>query len=408
MNATSYLRDILPRVVGYRLARAGLIAPPRPMTLTFSVTNRCQSRCLTCQIWRLYRDQPQRVAEELRLDEIAAIFRSLGYTFFFNISGGEPYLRDDLPEIVGLALRYLQPRVVHIPTNGLAPERIEAATRRILEQIANLPRPIPLTVKPSLDGIGEEQDRIRGVPGNFARTLETLDCLKHLRATYPNLHVEVGTVVSTANMDRLDEIAAFVHGLGVESYRNEIAEQRAEFFNRGDPITPSAEQYRALMARFAARIRAETGSKRSLAQLTESLRLVYYDVAVRILAEGRQVLPCYAGLSNVHINPYGQVWACCVLGYERPMGELREAGLDFGRVWHSAQAGEVRRFIHAGGCACPLANQAYSNILCDPPSTLRAVSHVLRFRLRRRIAPAAQPEDRSDTNAHRGRRDHEV
>jgi len=388
MNATSYLRHVLPRVVGYKLARRGLMRPPLPMTLTFSVTNRCQSRCLTCQIWRLYREQPERASAELSLSEIEAIFRSLGYTYFFNISGGEPFLRDDLPDIVDLALRYLRPGIVHIPTNGLAPERVEAGTRRILQTMAALPRSIPLTIKPSLDGIGEEHDRIRGVPGNFQRVLETIQRLQRLGESYPNLHVEVGTVVSLANLEHLDEIAAFVHTLGVQSYRNEIAEQRAEFFNRGDPITPSAEQYRALMADFAARTLAETGRKRSLARLTESLRLVYYQLAARILAEGRQVLPCYAGLSNAHINPYGQVWACCVLGYDRPLGELREAGLDFRRVWHSAQAAEVRRFIAGGGCACPLANQAYSNILCHARSTLQAMAYVLRFSLARPAAPA--------------------
>ncbi len=380
MNAASYLWEILPRVVGYRCARAGLIRPPMPMTLTFSVTNRCQSRCLTCRIWQLYREHPERETEELSLSEIEAIFRSLGHVYFFNVSGGEPYLRDDLAQIIALAVKYLKPGIMHIPTNGLAPTRIQDTTRRILQDLAAQPNPIPLTIKPSLDGIGEEQDRIRGVPGNWQRTLETIKRLQELQRQYPYLHVEVGTVVSTANMAHLDEIAAFVHTLGVESYRNEIAEQRAEFFNWGDPITPSAEQYRRLMADFAARTWEAAPHKRSLAQMTESLRLVYYDVASRILAEGRQVLPCYAGWSNAHINPYGQVWPCCVLGYDKPLGDLRASGLDFRRVWHSAQAAEVRRFIRRGGCACPLANQAYSNILCDPWLTLRAATYRLRLR----------------------------
>jgi hypothetical protein len=53
-------------------------------------------------------------------------------------------------------------------------------------------------------------------------------------------------------------------------------------------------------------------------------------------------------------------------------------------VWHSAQAGEVRRSIRGGECACPLANQAYSNILCDLPSTARAAATMMRFRLGQR------------------------
>ena len=83
--------------------------------------------------------------------------------------------------------------------------------------------------------------------------------------------------------------------------------------------------------------------------MTESLRLVYYRYAARILREGRQVLPCLGGLTNVHINPYGQVWPCCVLGYEKPMGFLRESGCDFQRVWQSDRARRVSKRV----CSAP-------------------------------------------------------
>ena len=48
-------------------------------------------------------------------------------------------------------------------------------------------------------------------------------------------------------------------------------------------------------------------------------------------------------------------------------------------VWHSKQADEVRASIKAGECACPLANQAYSNILCDTPSLMKAIGNVVRY-----------------------------
>ena len=363
MNLGHYLREFAPRILNYKLARAGLVRPARPITLTYSVTNRCQSRCLTCKIWTVYKDHPARVDQELTLDEIERAFKSIGHVYFFNISGGEPFLRDDLADIVGLALEHLTPRIVHIPTNALVPQRIAETVEKILRRMESHVPLTPLTVKPSLDAVGEKHDEIRGVPGNFDKVLQTIGLLKELSEKYPALHVEAGTVISRYNINDIEELTRFVAGLGIESYRHEIAEERAEFRNRNDGVAPSPDEYERLAELFSRSIREGVKDKRRLTRLTESLRLVYYELAARIVREERQVVPCYAGISNVHLDPYGEVWACCVLGYDKPLGDLRSADLDFGRVWHSEQADEVRRFIRSGGCACPLANQAYSNIL---------------------------------------------
>ncbi|MGA1791281.1 MAG: radical SAM/SPASM domain-containing protein [bacterium] len=348
--------------------------------MTFSVTNRCQSRCQTCRIWEFHQKHPKKAQEELNLDEIEKIFRSMGHIFFFNISGGEPFLRDDLVQIVDLACRYLTPRIIHIPTNALLPERIEAVSDQIAQTVYQYNPEVPFTIKPSIDGIGEKHDRIRGVKGNFEKLLQTIERLKKLETKHPNLHLELGTVVSMANINDLDEIADFVHSLGVESYRNEIAEQREEFFNLDDPITPTPDIYKKLMEKFSKKIREHLYSKRDLAKITESLRLVYYDLASRTLLKKRQVIPCYAGISNIHLTPYGDIWPCCVLGYTKPMGNLRQTGYDFNVVWNSSQAREVRKYIAEGNCYCPLANQMYSNILCHMPSTFKTFWNIFYFR----------------------------
>ena len=93
---------------------------------------------------------------------------------------------------------------------------------------------------------------------------------------------------------------------------------------------------------------------------------------IRILKEKRQVIPCYGGISNVHINYDGEVWPCCVLGYDQPLGSLRDNKYDFQKIWNSAQADLVRKYIYNRNCACPLANQAYSNILCSPVYLIKA------------------------------------
>jgi MoaA/NifB/PqqE/SkfB family radical SAM enzyme len=378
VNAKDFITYIFPKSQIAKLAYHKLIPVQVPITLTFSVTNVCQSRCKTCQIWRIYPEKHQSFSNELKIDEIRKIFKSLGQIYFFNISGGAPFLRNDLPEIVEAAVDYLKPAIIHSPTNALAPDRIVKHCRSILEMLKKRGLSTPFTVKPSIDGVGKLHDEIRGVEGNWEKLLETIDLLKKLQKEYDNFHLELGTVVSNFNKDHLDEIEDFVHSAGVESYRNEIAEQREEFLNIGDPITPTGEEYAQLMANFSEKIRANLKNKRPLARVTESLRLVYYDLAARIVKENRQVIPCYGGITNVHLTPYGDLWPCCVLGYAKPLGNLRNADYDFWKIWRGQQAVEVRKYIKDKNCACPLANQAYSNIICHTPSLVKALYNIIK------------------------------
>lgn len=379
MKKVDLFTKLLPYLTSYKMNRWYGYKNFNPMTLTYSVTAACQSKCKTCQIGAMYCQDPKRAEKDLTLDEVKKIFSSMKPVYFFNMSGGEPFLRNDLPEIVELACRYLKPRVIHTPTNAILTTKIIENTEKIIQIIRNYDPTVPFTVKPSIDGVGELHDEIRGVKGNFDCLLKTIEGLKKLEVKYDNFHLELGTVISNFNIDHLDEIEDFVHSLGVESYRNEVAECRTEFFNLNDPITPPADVYQRLIKDFARKIEENISSKKNLAKTTEALRVVYYDIAGKILEEKRQVIPCYAGVSNVHINYDGGVWSCCVLGYEKQMGNLRDYQYNFMELWCSEKADEVRMYIKEKNCACPLANQAYSNELMHLPSLIKAGVKMLKY-----------------------------
>jgi len=353
------------KLLRYKLARVGLCSPGIPLVITFSITNRCNSRCKTCFIWKA-----PKIFEELSLDEIEKIFRNIGKIYFLNISGGEPFLREDLPEIIRLAKKYLSPNIIHIPTNGIAIALIEKQVREILEILDDK---AVLTIKISLDGVGEKHDEIRGVKGNFEKAMETYRRLSKLKEKYPNFHLGINTIISKLNVDYLDEIVAFVRKLRPDSFVTEVAEIRSELFNIESDITPDPETYEKLIRKFMARVKEDLKYKHSISLLTDASRLIYYEYVIRILKEKRQVLPCYAGITNVHINPYGDVWPCCVLGYEKSMGNLRNFNYDFKKLWNSEQAEDVREFIRSGRCYCPLANQAYFNMILSPIATLKII-----------------------------------
>jgi MoaA/NifB/PqqE/SkfB family radical SAM enzyme len=303
----------------------------------------------------------------------------MGHTYVFNISGGEPFLRSDIVEIIELACKYLTPGIVHIPTNAISPRLTVKRVRRIIDFLkANAPH-VRLTIKPSLDHIGDKHDDIRGVKGNFEKVMWLFDRLKAFQADYPHLHVELGTVISRWNVNDIEEISQFVMDLGTDSYRNEIAEQRSEMFNLDDAITPNPEEYRRAIDFFVAQIRNDMKKRVLFQRITNAFRLVYYRLAIRIMEQNRQVIPCYAGISNAHMTPYGDIWACCTLGYDKPMGNLRDFDYDFRKLWAVARRPKGSAgILPSGSCACPLANQAYSNILMHPPSLALVLKGILR------------------------------
>ncbi|NPV09689.1 MAG: radical SAM protein [Anaerolineae bacterium] len=335
--------------------------PSLPFSLVVSVTYRCNSRCHTCNVWR-------KQSEELELEEWQQVFGHLGHSpRYLTFSGGEPFLRRDLVEIVSSAYQSCRPLAITIPTNGLLGDRVVEACDRIAAACPESNVGINL----SLDEVGERHDELRGVPGNWERATSTWQGLKRLRR--PNLTLSIHTVISRYNVSRLPQIRQALLELEPDSYITEIAERRRELDTLDADFAPEPEEYR----RAVAELLSAGGSvpARRFAALTQALRARYYRLAVRIVAEERQVIPCYAGWASGHIAPDGDVWTCCTRA--EPIGNLRQTGYDLGPIWRGEEAASLRRSIRARECACPMANAAYTNMLLDPASLVQVVGYRL-------------------------------
>ncbi len=335
-----------------------------PFSLVISLTYRCNSRCSTCRVW-------ERSAREFTAEEWEEFFRRFAPArlYYLTFSGGEPFLRDDIARIVVAAARILRPALITIPTNGLLSRRIPEEVERMLEGI---PPGTKLGINLSLDDIGEEHDRIRNVPGNWARAMETYGALKEIR--HPSFILSIHTVISRFNVERIGEIARALIGLSPDSYITEVAEEREELHTVGLSITPSPQEYRNAIAEVLEVLRER--EFRGLPKLTQAFRQEYYRLTWRILEERRQVIPCYAGWASGHIAPDGDVWTCCTRA--QPVGNLRETGYDLRPIWFGRRMEELRRSIKAGECYCPMANASYVNMLLHPPTLLRVLSQLIR------------------------------
>ena len=217
-------------------------------------------------------------------------------------------------------------------------------------------------------------DRIRGIPGNFEKVLETHDRLLPYRKRYPNYFLDVGTTVGNANVDDLLEIADFVKkNFKLDSFIHEIADLRGELFNRELDIRPTGKTYEKALRFLRKETLENMKGKRSYSRMQQALRLIYYDRVAEVMAKQKRMIRCYAGISNAHINPWGGVWACNIQAFDQELGNLRDFGYDFDRLWCSEQAHQVRQWVKAKHCWCPLVGQAYLDTMMSFSEMLKVL-----------------------------------
>jgi MoaA/NifB/PqqE/SkfB family radical SAM enzyme len=323
-----------------------------PMSLTLSVTYRCNSRCKTCNIHN-------KTANELSLEEWGKVAETLrGNVFWLTFSGGEPFLRKDLVELVQLFYRYARPAIINIPTNGLLPDIILGA----VDRIATSSSKAQIVVNISIDDIGEKHDIIRGVQGSYDKAVETFRGLKELGL--PNLTVGIHTVISRYNVSNIRQIYEVLRGMAPDSYVTEIAEERVELGTIGTDITPDYAAYADAVNYLSEQIKRDSFD--NIGGITKAFRTEYYQMVKKILREYRQAIPCFAGFASAQIAPDGEVWMCCTKA--ESAGNVRDVDYDFKKIWFSEKAETLRSNIKNGECHCPLANAAYTNMLLNPRS----------------------------------------
>lgn len=334
-----------------------------PINVTVSTNFRCNFRCATCNVY-------DRKVKELEAEEWGRVFASLGRApAWLTFSGGEPFLRGDLPEIIVAANRTCAPAIVNIPSNGWFTDRVVRGAERICRACPDT----QLVINLSLDHhIPERHDEIRGAPGSWERLMATIKGLRALEL--PNLTLGCHTVVSTENDEDFPAIAQGLAHLGADSYIVEPAEERVELQTLDSGITPPAQRF----ARAAeAVLEVERQAHGGVARMVRALRGEYYGRVTRLLGGDASAMPvCHAGFLSTHIGADGEVWSCCVLA--RSFGNLRDHDFDFRKVWFSDQAEEFRQWMRERRCACPLANATYTNLLVEPAALVRVSRSLVR------------------------------
>lgn len=348
-----------------RIATRLVYKPGLPVSLIFFVTSRCNLLCTHCFYW----EELNNNKDELTLPEIEKISRSLPNLLTLSLTGGEPYLRADLPDIAAAFERNSKVRNIQIPSNGLLVDQVVSRVEELMKKV----RRARVSTGVSLDGPEDIHNRIRQNPKSFSRALETLAELKKLKPHFPNLSVGIALTVSSANQGRLDEFYDFIE--------QELQPDAITItLVRGNPIDPSLREVDLeLYRKFSQRVIQYRKTHRLTNGWMDRLVMAKEEETYRLIGEAahakQRISPCYSGELIGILSESGEVRVCETL--DKSMGNIRDYEGDFAKLWQSKLAGEGRRFQKELGCQCTYECAMSINTLFNPKRALRILAKSL-------------------------------
>jgi MoaA/NifB/PqqE/SkfB family radical SAM enzyme len=337
--------------------------------LILFINSICNQRCEHCFYWSNLNRK-----DDLTVEELFSLSRSLGRIENLNLSGGEPFLRKEFAEICRQFVRHNRVKQIYVPTNAYFTERtIDQISRTLEEPTLEL-----FAVEMSLDGLGEFHDRFRGSPNSFKKAMETYDALEKLQEKDQRVRIHAISTATDVNMDEIKRLTTYLFDRCPKMDHHNLA------IMRGDPKNPSLsgpklEQYNALYRYFR-----QLWAPREQGRYGASVEPMLQWAKTESIAQKTQVVPCRAGVLSAVVYSNGDVSVCEL---HEPLGNLRQQG--FWEIWNSDKARARRRAVACKECWCTTEVFLWPSITYRPVQMARAM---LGGRVWERAAPLGPGE----------------
>jgi len=326
------------------------------------VTSTCNSLCRTCFYWDELNKGRDLTFKQIRtLSETAPPFHKLW------ISGGEPFLRKDLAEVVELFYRNNGMRHVNLPTNGLLPKKLESVVDYLTQNCPEL----TVDLNFSLDGLANTHDAIRGVPNNFEKTLATIHFAEERYAANRKVR---RNIVSCITAENYKELVA----LGLKMLCETSSDGQYFEIIRGNPMDPDLkrlppeelhELHRKLMwfhEQYADKLYAH------LAQPARGLAKAFYLGNIKLHFDIHQQnhysnkawpMPCTAGQTTIVIDHDGHFRSCEL---REKLGRVQDYDFDLTKALQSDAMKQEITDIPKAQCWCTHACFVHSSTKFSP------------------------------------------
>lgn len=314
-----------------------------PVDLIFEVTSRCNCNCRFCFNRRNLGEKGY-LGEELTINEIEKISKKMNPLTWLNITGGEPFLREDLPEISKIFAINNRPRWLSIPTNGLMPEKIFKAVKKILKFTD-----CGLDINLNLSDIGNRDDENKSKKGAFKELLETYGLLASLKEK--KLILKVSTIIMDKNFKNIECINNFVQQQMKHISLHTFILLRGSPFDKTIVLPPLKDLKRKEKFLLENTMVYDGNNKLPIFKrlLLSFLRSQVVRYSLKILETKKQIIPCMAGITHVVMTSEGDVKFCEML---ENIGNLKNYNYDFFTLWNSPLAEKCRKYIRDKNCFC--------------------------------------------------------
>ncbi len=251
-----------------------------------AVTHRCNARCRICDIWS---GESKPEVEPSYYFHLPDTLRNI------NITGGEPLLRDDLPEIVEvMAERCPSVRIV-VSTNGLLTGRLEKFLPRLKKAASNI------AFRVSLDGLRETHDGVRQIPGAYEKAVRSLDVLRRGKVR----DIGVGFTMIRGNENEMIPVFDMALKNGWQ-FTSTVVHSSPIFFGDHKDIVP--DKAKALAA-FGELRRRQLKSH----VIKDRFRAWFTDGLCDVLEGRPRPIKCRALRDFFYLDPSGNVYPCHML-----------------------------------------------------------------------------------------------
>lgn len=283
------------------------------------VTYRCNAHCYMCNTWQ----HPSRAEDEFTAELVHRIPDGLR---FINITGGEPFLRQDLQDIVAAALPKTK-RLV-ISTNGYFTERIANLAQAFGNRIG---------FRISLEGLPAANDELRGIKDGFDHGLRSLVTLHGMGIK----DIGFGITVSDRNAKDMIELYRLADAIGLEFAT--ATTHNSFYFHKHDNAYVDPEKVARAFEEIAAEMLKTNQPKKWFR--------AYFNMGLaNKVRGGRRPLACEVGTDVFFLDPTGNIMPCNGSLEPMIMGNLKEQS--FETIWNSPRAAEVRRRVRVCAQQC--------------------------------------------------------
>ncbi len=310
-----------------------------PGYMIFWVTQNCNARCPHCFNWQ----ENTKKNHDLKLDEIVKLAKNYGHLKYMTIAGGEPSLRNDLPEIVAAFVQYSGLQMCTVITNGYRWKQMLQQVERICHMYPQL----GLNVAVSIDAIGADHDKHRGLDGCYDGSIALVEGVQELRKKFPNVMAAANGVYSSANADTI--LATGRHIITRYNIPFSMALVRGEVKEPGmkevdiDHFRQVSNELLQLQDSVIPKTTFDAPFRFALDEMA-------LDGVYHIFTTGEPYTRCQAGRQGVVLESNGKLRLCEEL--PDAFGNVRDNDYDIPKMLASPQARKLIDWVWESKCRC--------------------------------------------------------